>query len=133
MLSWRWTNGAALSLSDLSDPTVDASYALCVYAGSPSALIADMSLPAGAKWSAVGGSGYRFMDTVPPTGLRLRSGSGGKSAAAMAGRGVLLQRAFPFAAPVTVQLRKAGSPLCLESQFVVPQHSDAKRFSAYAP
>ena len=33
MLGWRWANGAALALGDLSDPTVDASYELCVYSG----------------------------------------------------------------------------------------------------
>ncbi|MEO8603087.1 MAG: myxococcus cysteine-rich repeat containing protein [bacterium] len=132
-LNWRWSKGAALAASDLADPTVDASYALCVYAGTPSALVAAALLPAGAKWSSVGTSGYRFKDSAPPTAVRLRAGAAGTSMASMAERGVTLEQLLPLDAPLIVQLRKSGSPLCLESQFAAPQRSDATVLKARTP
>ncbi|HSP99558.1 MAG TPA: hypothetical protein VL049_20235, partial [Candidatus Dormibacteraeota bacterium] len=132
-LSWRWAKGAALALADLSDPTVDASYELCVYSGSPGTLTADAVFAAGSQWSRVGTSGYRFKERVPSTVLRLRGGAAGKSMAVMKGRGVDLAQPFPFAAPVIVQLRKQGSPLCLESRFDALRRSDATKLKAQTP
>jgi len=133
MLGWRWANGAALALGDLSDPTVDANYELCVYSGAPDTLIAHATFPAGAQWSAAGSKGYRYKQSVPKTVVRLRSGDADKSSAVVKGRGVDLDQAFPFTAPVTVQLRKAGSSLCLESRFQSLQRSDATRLTASTP
>jgi cysteine-rich repeat protein len=133
MLSWRWANGAALALGDLSDPAVDASYELCVYSGAPDTLIAQATFPAGAQWSAAGAEGYRYRQLVPKTVVRLRSGVAGKSSAVVKGCDVDLEQAFPFTAPVTVQLRKVGSPLCLESRFQSLQRSDSTRLTASTP
>ena len=141
MLGWRWANGAALALGDLSDPTVeaarpwraDASYELCVYSGAPDTLIAHATFPAGAQWSAAGAKGYRYKQFVAKTVVRLRSGVADKSSAVVKGPGVDLEQAFPFTAPVTVQLRKLGSPLCLESRFQSLQRSDSRRLTASTP
>ena len=133
ILGWRWANGAALSLGDLSDPTLDANYELCVYSGALDVLIAGATLPAGAQWSAAGSKGYRFKQSAPKTVVRLRSGIAGKSSAIAKGRGVDLDQPFPFTAPVTVQLRKVGSPLCLESRFETLLRSDATQLKASTP
>ena len=132
-ISWRWVKGAPLSLEDFADPSVDATYGLCVYAGSTPALIADALLPAGAQWSRAGTSGYKFKDTASPTSVRLRSGAAGKSAASMVSRDIAQERPFPLAAPVTVQLIKSGSPLCLQSQFALLQQSDPQKLRVHAP
>jgi hypothetical protein len=70
---------------------------------------------------------------VPKTVVRLRSGVADKSSAVVKGRGVDLEQAFPFIAPVTVQLRRLGSPLCLESRFESLQPSDATKLKASTP
>ncbi len=132
-LGWRWANGGALALGDLSDPTLDANYELCVYDGASDVLIADAMFPAGAQWSTAGAKGYRFKQSAPKTVVRLRSGVAGKSSAVAKGRGVDLEQSFPFSAPVTVQLRKQGSPLCLESRFTSLHRSDATRLTASTP
>jgi cysteine-rich repeat protein len=133
MLGWRWAKGAVLALGDLSDPTLDADYELCVYSGALDTLIADATFPAGAQWLAAGAKGYRFKEPAPKTVVRLRSGVAGKSSAVAKGRGIDLEQAFPFAAPVTVQLRKVGSPLCLESRFESLQRSDSAALKARLP
>jgi cysteine-rich repeat protein len=119
-LLWKWIKGAALTQMDLGDPTASASYALCVYAGTTSALIADAALPPGPNWSAIGTKGYKFKGSSPD-GLSLallKGGAAGKSKALAKGKGATLpDPTLPLAYPVTVQLKKDGSPLCLESTF----------------
>jgi hypothetical protein len=119
-LVWKWIKGAALTQMDLADPTSTASYALCVYAGSTNALIAEAALPPGSSWSAIGDKGYKFKGTSPD-GLSLallRGGAAGKSKALARGKGAALpDPTLPLTYPVTVQLKKDGSPLCLESTF----------------
>ena len=119
-LLWKWIKGAAFTQMDLGDPTSNASYALCVYAGTANALIADAALPPGPSWSAIGDKGYKFKGTSPD-GLSLallKGGAAGKSKALAKGKGAALpDPTLPVAYPVTVQLKKDGSPLCLESTF----------------
>lgn len=134
-LLWKWIKGAAVSQSQLADPTGGTGYALCVYAGPANALVADAALPAGAGWSAIGNAGYKFKGTSPD-GLGkvlLKGGAGGKSKAQAKGKGAALpDPALPLAYPVTVQLRKDGSPLCLESAFTTADEvkNDTKQFKA---
>ena len=77
-------------------------------------------LPAGADWVALSDKGYKFKG-ASPNGLSLallKGGSAGKSKALAKGRGATLpDPTLPLVFPVTVQLRKSGSPLCLESTF----------------
>lgn len=119
-LLWKWRRGEALSQMDLADPTADTSYALCVYAGTANALVGDASLPPGPSWSELGAKGYKFKGRSPD-GIAvalLKGGAAGKSSALVNGRGAALpDQPLPVAYPVTVQLKKDGSPLCLESTF----------------
>jgi cysteine-rich repeat protein len=120
-LLWKWIKGAQLSQMDLADPQDTTVYALCVYAGTANALIADAALPPGTSgWSPIGTKGYKFKGTSPD-GLSLallKGGAAGKSKALAKGKGATLpDPMLPLDYPVTVQLKKDGSSLCLESTF----------------
>lgn len=133
MFGWRWANGPALAVADLADPTLDASYELCVYGGASSARIADAVLPAGARWAAAGARGYRYREPTSATVARLRSGVAGKSSALVKSRGLVLRQALPSTAPITVQLRRSGAAFCLESRFDALQRSDAAKLKGRLP
>jgi cysteine-rich repeat protein len=134
-LLWKWGRGDAFAQADLGDPTSSARYALCVYAGTASALIADAALPPGPSWSARGTKGYRFKGTSPD-GLSLailQGGAIGKSRALVRGRGVALPHpTLPLTYPVIVQLKREGSPFCLESPFTLANETrnDTTQFKA---
>ena len=134
-LLWKWTRGAALDQMDLADPITSDAYGLCVYAGPTSTLIADATIPPGASWTEVGTKGYKFKGTSP-NGLSLallKGGAGGKSKALVKGKGAALpDPTLPVVYPVTVQLKKDGSPLCLESTFTAADEvkNDAGQFKA---
>jgi cysteine-rich repeat protein len=119
-LLWKWRKGAELSPADLGDPTASDRYALCVYAGAAATRVAGAELAPGAGWKALGTKGFKFTGDSPGgLGLALlKSGSGGKSKALAKGKGAALpDPTLPLAYPVTVQLRRIGAPLCLESTF----------------
>jgi hypothetical protein len=123
-LTWKWIKGAATLTSDFADPTTTANYALCIYAGTTDALVAQMSLPAGSKWSALGTKGFKYNDpTLSPDGAQkaiLKSGAPGKSKALVKGKGTNLPDPLdggPLPFPVTVQLFNYQTGLCLDSTF----------------
>lgn len=119
-LLWKWLKGAAIAQPDLADPTAGAEFGLCIYAGSAQALVADAALPPGSGWKALGTKGYKFKGSSPDglSGALVKSGADGKTKAFAKGKGAgLPDPSLPLAYPVTVQLRKVGSPLCLESSF----------------
>ncbi len=94
--------GAATTLAELGDPTVDTNYTLCVWdwvGGTPS-LVMEMTAPAGGNcsgrpcWRPIASGGYRYVDPgLLPNGLQkltLRSGPLGKSTVYARARGVVL-------------------------------------------
>ena len=119
-LLWKWLKGAAMSQADVADPIADAEYAVCLYAGATDLPIGRAALPAGAGWQALGSKGFKFKG-ASPDGLSqalLKGGAAGKSKAQVKGAGAALpDPVLPLEYPVTVQLRKDGSSLCLESIF----------------
>lgn len=134
-LLWKWSKGAAVTQSAFADPTASTDYGLCIYAGSTQALVAGAALPAASGWSALGTKGYKFKGTSPDglTGAQLKGGASGKSKAFAKGKGAALpDPTLPLAYPVIVQLRKSGSPLCLESAFTIADQvkNDASQFKA---
>jgi cysteine-rich repeat protein len=134
-LLWKWIKGAELSQMDLADPISSTDYALCIYAGTTNTLIADAAIPPGSGWRTVGSKGYKFKG-ASPDGLSLallKGGTAGKSKALAKGKGAALSDpALPLAYPVTVQLKKDGSSLCLESTFTADDEkkNDAAQFTA---
>src|SRR5262249_54540012 len=85
-------------------------------------LVANAELPPSPSWQPIGSKGYKFKGTSP-NGLSLamlKGGAAGKSKALAKGKGAALpDPMLPLAYPVTVQLKKGGSPLCLESTFTL--------------
>jgi cysteine-rich repeat protein len=118
---WKWIKGDALQQTDFGDPTAGAGYALCVYAGVAQTLIADAALAPGAGWKPLGAKGYKFKGTSADglTTALLKGGAAGKSKALAKGKGAALpDPTLPVTEyPVTVQLRRIGAPLCLQSVF----------------
>ena len=60
---WKWLRGEETSQSDIADPTQEASYSFCVYAGEAPALMAGATvLPDAIKWAPIGDMGYKYKD-----------------------------------------------------------------------
>lgn len=88
-LAWTWHGGAETMASDFGDPQVATETSLCVYAGTPAQLIAEVSVaPAEACgsrpcWRAVAGRGHRYRrrggNADGLSALRLLGASGGRS------------------------------------------------------
>lgn len=118
-LAWKWTKGQGMVRAGFDDPTVSSAYALCIYAGSAQALVVEAVIPPGAGWKSMS-KGYGFKGTSPNglTYLKLKSGETSKASASVRGRGEgLPDGLLPLAAPVTFQLVKSDSSLCLETEF----------------
>ncbi len=128
-LRWRWTKGAATTLTELGDPTTTDHYDLCVYDGN--GLRAGMVVPAGGLcdgrpcWKASSkGFLYKNASGTPRgiTKLHLKSGDAGKSAIQVAGKGDLLPlpTLASLVAPLTLQLRHRASGLCWGATYAEP-------------
>jgi len=132
-LLWKWSKGDALSDDELDDPTTSDAYGLCVYAGAN--LVSYGGVSAVGGWKAAGALGYTFKGTSSEgvTSIKLKAGAAGKSKAQVKGQGPLLpDPPLPLTLPVTVQLTKQGSPVCLESTFSASdvRRNDATEFQA---
>src|SRR6185369_12880090 len=52
-LIWKWIKGAATTTAEFADPRATAEYALCIYAGTTDALVAQVHIPpSNTKWKA---------------------------------------------------------------------------------
>jgi hypothetical protein len=123
-LVWKWSRGDATELSQLGDPTLDTSYALCVYdeSGGIPRLVMEADAPAEGNctgspcWKPAGTSGFKYRDpALTPHGLQkiiLKAGPLGRANALVIGRGenlpvpdpVASNRLFDQDTNVTVQL-----------------------------
>lgn len=122
-LTWKWAKGAATSTAEFGDPTTDADYSLCIYAGAPAALVGEAHIPAGpAAWSALAAKGYRYVDGAGAvagiSAILLKGSARDRARAFVRGRGAaLIDLPLPLAAPVTVQLVNDGDGLCWGAAF----------------
>jgi len=111
-LLWKWRSGDATLFPDFGAPRSATAYTLCVYAdtGAGPALVADVGVPAGARWSARGSSAFQYKDRdalsdgVTRVKLSARSGDRGSLLVKAAGAGLPLSAAsLPEGAVVTTQ------------------------------
>jgi cysteine-rich repeat protein len=127
-IGWKWGRGATTPKNDFGVPSIDTSYALCVYAGG--ARVASMSIPAGGVcrgrpcWSeSTSGFTYKNADAAPQgvTKLTLRQGlEPGKAKIGLKGKGGPLPLPdLPLALPVVVQLQN-GIGKCWEGVYSAP-------------
>ena len=118
-LTWKWGKGQGMVEAAFGDPTVSTSYSLCIYAGSTQARVGEAVVPPGPAWKSRT-KGYGFGGRSP-NGLsfvKLKAGETSKAHATIRGRGVALPDVpMPLAAPVTIQLIKDDSSLCLEASY----------------
>jgi len=136
MLAWKWLRGAATSGSDFANPQSRADYALCIYAGTSDALVAQMHIPQSSKWIA-DGHRWKYKDkTGAADGTQqvfLRGGDEGKSSATLKGRGNRLPDLLdsgPLSPPVTVQLMNYDTGACFEGRYETPTKNNGEYLSA---
>lgn len=98
--------------------TVAPLLALCIYAGTASALVGDAVIPASAsKWSTISTKGYKYSDAAAAAGgmtkMLLKGGTQDRSRVQVKGKGAgLPDLLLPITAPVTVQLVNGDTGLC---------------------
>ena len=142
VLEWTWARGPALTQADFGDPTTTASYALCIYTGTALALEVDVA--AGASWSAIGTTGYKFDDpTLAQDGTRSikeKAGAAGKSMLRHKGKGTnlpLTPSPLPLdtSGGVRVQVHNSDSGTCWEASFsgAAVRKNTAELFEAKIP
>jgi hypothetical protein len=136
-LGWRWKDGAATSSSEFSDPTANADYGVCVYAGAPGSekLVYEVGLPASRElWAATSG-GFRFKDKARgERGMKIVQLTAGTLASVkLKAKGADLPvGAFVVSTPVTVQLVNGDSELCWESVYTAADVTKSDVYSLKA-
>lgn len=144
LLTWKWSKGAATTVSEFGDPVGGATaYTLCVYdanAGTTS-LRLRAEIPGGGTcagkpcWKLVGTKGFRYGDRDgTPSGVAaalLKSGAEGAASVRVKAKGAGLDApSLPFAQnpALTVQLRSSDGG-CWGSAFVAPpSRNDSAQF-----
>ncbi len=127
-LKWKWGKGDAAMLSDFSDPTASAEYRLCIFrenGGSPALLIGAEVPSSNSLWSAIGSSGFKYLDSSAAQGgvrgILVRAGAAGKSKALVKGQGTQLSDPTlplgPDTTGIRVQLTNQSNGKCWESEF----------------
>jgi cysteine-rich repeat protein len=140
LIMWKWRRGAATTKAEFGDPTEATSYALCVY--DDSGLLVTLTAPASgtcgnhACWtSPPGGFRYRDPERTPEgvADLLLQQGRrDGRTKLVLEATGENLD--VPdlgvLESPLTVQLRRSGSPLCWGARYTFPpaRRNDEVRF-----
>ncbi|MDX2169465.1 MAG: VWA domain-containing protein [Deltaproteobacteria bacterium] len=126
---WKWGRGQSTTPADFGSPTTTTQYLLCLYGGTPAALLSDGEyvVPTGQHWTAYGSRTMRYLDktATAPDGIQkvvLRSNTQGKARLMLRGRGLNLpDPALPIAPddfPLVVQLVNSPSTgACWESRF----------------
>jgi hypothetical protein len=120
-LQWKWASGSATDKVDFGDPVTADDYTLCVYDGG--GLLATLTAPAGGTCAtkdcwADKPKGFQYKDKeLTPNGiaqLQLSSGLDGKAKIQVKGKGANLPvlDLDDLTSPLTVQLRREGSPIC---------------------
>jgi cysteine-rich repeat protein len=109
-LAWSWQLKAPFGGSGFfGDPTVDSSYALCVYGGTTDATLAATAAPgctAASCWSPTK-DGYKYAGKVTKGSLKLKlsSTAGSRTKLTLSAKGPLLRRPpLPPQTPVTIRL-----------------------------
>ena len=123
-LTWKWIKGDATDQIDFGDPVNTATYALCIYAGSPAARIAQILIPSStSKWAPVSTKGYKYTDAAATAGgvakILLKGNVQDRAKILVKGKGVDLPdpQLGNLPEPVVVQLKNSDNDICWGSQF----------------
>jgi hypothetical protein len=124
LLRWSWGMGESTSPTEFDDPTANADYGVCLYAGAPGseALAYDAGIPASpALWRARS-RGFVYTDPLKAergaARISVKSDASMRSSFDVRANGArLAPEVFPLATPVTAQLVNFANGTCWESRF----------------
>jgi hypothetical protein len=128
-LQWKWASGSATDKADFGAPVGTDGYALCLY--EDGALVTTLDVPAGGDCAgkpcwADKPKGFQYKDKdLTPNGiaqLQLSSGLDGKAKIQVKGKGANIPaiNVGNLDGTVTVQLKRAGSPICWGATYSPP-------------
>jgi hypothetical protein len=139
-MTWKWTSGGAVGLSDFGSPTTTSDHVMCLY--DDAGLKMTAHLPAGGMcgtkpcWRTLGTIGFKYRNkSGVPDGLTsalLRAGSAGHGKVQVKGKNVPLAT-LPLTTPVRVQLRQVGSSTCWEASYIAASRNTPTGFKATSP
>lgn len=123
LLLWKWLKGASTDKLEFGNPVTTQGYELCIY--DSTGLVANASIPAGSAWRETG-SGFKYRDASGAAeGIQtiiLKAGADQKAKIIVRGKGAGLD--MPnlglLTSPLTVQLKRAGSPTCWGAVYSFP-------------
>jgi hypothetical protein len=134
-LSWKWGKGGSPP-SALGDPTVAATYELCVFdrAGGVPSIAASARVPAGGLWRATA-SGFKYTDKAAAQGgvksMSLKTNGAGRTSISAMAKGVALATpALPLQQDPDVLVQLSNGGACWEAAFSVPAKNDPAGFKA---
>lgn len=145
-LKWKWSKGADTQITEITDPTQNATYDLCIY--DAAGVVAQATIAPGGTcgdddcWVAGKKQNYVYKDKAGSqdgiTKLEVVAGALEKPKATVQGKGVNLpDPTLPLSGGVTVQLRNRSTEACFGASYVGEQiqKNDATKgaFSAKAP
>jgi hypothetical protein len=143
-LRWGWRNSTGTTFADFGDPTVQTSYALCVYdaSGAAQPLLAaeapaDSTCAVGECWEVYSANTvYLYLDGRHVVGglslLKLKSPPGGTNLQARGSGALLGLPPLPLTPPVRVQLHNSDTATCWEASYGSATRNDARVFKADA-
>jgi hypothetical protein len=123
-LTYKWRKGAPAEVASFGDPTASTEYALCLYSGTASNLIAELRVPpSSGTWQRTR-QGFSYMDPTRSNDgvrqIRLKRGAALRSLLALEATGdplpsLPLGTALPL--PVRVRVVNSDTGWCAESVF----------------
>ncbi len=122
-LIWKWGSGQATSQAEYGDPISSTDYALCLYAGTTAALVAEASVaPDSTSWKALSTKGFKYKDSTASEGgvqtMLLKGSNQDKAKVLVKGKGASLpDPTLPFGLPLTARLVNDDTGICWESTF----------------
>jgi hypothetical protein len=140
-LTWKWKNGAPMSVADFGDPASSGNYYLCVidHTGGVPTLRMRRAAPGafcgeGLCWKPRPKGWSYTSKTGQPEGLTavtLAAGDTGHGKIQAKGKGVALAvPAGGFTGPVIVRLQRDDAPKCWDATYTTPQKNDGTLFKA---
>ncbi|MEO8603536.1 MAG: hypothetical protein ABI629_13255, partial [bacterium] len=128
IVKWKWTRELPIALSPFENPLTTTDYALCVFAGTRNAYVADSLLAYSTisndatSWKATRkGFRYRQRQATPTNGIAridLSKFNGERMGLELMGKGTGLHLAeLPAGVAITAQLRNSSNSRCWSATF----------------
>ncbi len=122
-LIWKWIKGEQTSQEEFGAAAELAQSTLCIYAGTPGAVVGEVVVPSDpVKWQPIGTKGYKYKDNGGAADgvqkIVLKGSTENKSKALVKGKGTNLPTpGLPWDLPVTAQLVNSETGICWEGVY----------------